>query len=103
MSVKISVHAQIEGKIYEGEVTLRQVNEGESKSESPKKTSIEDLKMMFPEDLENLLAFQDKGDHIRIEPRQFLGSDNFAKIAVIIRGIGGEYVSAGKQSHFRVP
>ena len=68
-----------------------------------KKTSIEDIRMMFPEDLENLLSFEEKQDYIMIKPRQFLGSDNFAKIASIIRGIGGDYVSAGKGSHFRVP
>lgn len=68
-----------------------------------KETSIEDVKMMFPEDLENLLSFEEEEDYIMIKPRQFLGSENFAKIASIIRGIGGDYVSAGKESHFRVP
>lgn len=68
-----------------------------------KKTSIDDIRMMFPEDLENLLSFEDKQDYIMIKPRQFLGSDNFAKIASVVRGIGGDYVSAGKGSHFRVP
>ena len=68
-----------------------------------KEASIEDVKMMFPEDLEDMLSFEEKKDYIKIKPRQFLGSDNFAKIASIIRGIGGEYVSAGKESHFRVP
>jgi hypothetical protein len=65
--------------------------------------SIEDIKMMFPEDLESLLSFEEKEDYIMIKPRQFLGSENFAKIASAVRGIGGEYISAGKASHFRVP
>jgi len=65
--------------------------------------AIDDIKMMFPEDLENLLSFEEKEDYIMIKPRQFLGSENFAKIASAVRGIGGEYVSAGKASHFRVP
>jgi hypothetical protein len=70
----------------------------------PERTQqIEDIKMMFPEDLENLLSFEEKEDYIMIKPRQFLGSENFAKIASIVRGIGGDYVSAGKGSHFRVP
>ncbi len=70
----------------------------------PEKTkAIEDLKMMFPEDLENLLSFEEKEDYVVIKPRQFLGSENFSKIASIIRGAGGEYISAGKASHFRVP
>lgn len=64
---------------------------------------IEDVKMMFPEDLESLLSFEEKDEYIMIKPRQFLGSDNFSKIASVVRGVGGEYVSAGKASHFRVP
>ena len=70
----------------------------------PEKTKvIEDIKMLFPEDLENLLSFEEKEDYVMIKPRQFLGSENFAKIASTVRGAGGEYVSAGKASHFRVP
>ena len=68
-----------------------------------KERSIEDIKMMFPEELENLLSFEEKDEYIVIKPRQFLGSENFAKIASIVRGIGGDYISAGKESHFRVP
>lgn len=64
---------------------------------------IEDIKMMFPEDLENLLSFEEKDDYVVIKPRQFLGSDNFSKIASAVRGMGGDYISAGKASHFRVP
>jgi len=58
--------------------------------------------MMFPEDLDSLLTFEEKGEFIIIKPRQFLGSENFAKIASTVRGIGGEYISAGRDSHFRV-
>jgi hypothetical protein len=70
---------------------------------SERAQGIEDIKMMFPEDLESLLNFEEKEDYIMIKPRQFLGSENFAKIASVVRGIGGDYVSAGKASHFRVP
>ncbi len=65
--------------------------------------AIEDIKMMLPDDLESLLSFEEKDEYIVIKPRQFLGSDNFSKIASVVRGVGGEYVSAGKASHFRVP
>ncbi|MBS7616562.1 hypothetical protein KEJ45_05135 [Candidatus Bathyarchaeota archaeon] len=71
--------------------------------EEEKRIGIEDVKMMFPEELENLLNFEDKGDYVMIKPRQYLGAENFAKIAQIARGAGGDYVSAGKDSHFRVP
>ena len=70
---------------------------------SERTKDIEDLKMMFPEDLESLLSFEEKEDYVMIKPRQYLGSENFAKIASVVREIGGEYVSAGKASHFRVP
>lgn len=65
--------------------------------------TIEDIRMMFPKELEDMLTFEEKEDHIMIKPRQYLGSENFAKIASIIRGAGGEYISAGKDSHFRIP
>jgi hypothetical protein len=67
------------------------------------KKSVDDVRLAFPEDLEALLSFQEKGDYIMVKPRQFLGSENFAKIASAVRGLGGEYISAGKDSHFRVP
>ena len=68
-----------------------------------KQKSIDDIRMSFTEDLENLLNFEEKPDYIVVKPKQFLGSENFAKIASAVRGMGGEYISAGKESHFRVP
>lgn len=68
-----------------------------------KQKSIDDVRMVFPEDLEGLLSFEEKSSYIVVKPRQFLGSENFAKIASTVRGMGGEYISAGKDSHFRVP
>ncbi len=67
------------------------------------KSSVEEVRLAFPEDLECLLSFQEKTDYIMVKPKQFLGSENFAKIASTVRGLGGEYISAGKDSHFRVP
>lgn len=67
------------------------------------KKAVDDVRLAFPEDLEALLSFQDKTDYIMVKPKQFLGSENFAKIASTVRGLGGEYISAGKDSHFRVP
>ena len=65
--------------------------------------SVDDIRLAFPENLEALLSFQQDGDYIKVKPRKFLGSENFAKIASAVRGLGGEYISAGKESHFRVP
>jgi hypothetical protein len=71
--------------------------------ETSKQRSLDDIRMSFPEELEARLSFDEKGDYIIIKPKQFLGSENFAKIASAVRGMGGEYISAGKDSHFRVP
>lgn len=68
-----------------------------------KKRSADDVRTLFPEDLEDMLLFEEKEEYIVIKPRQYLGSENFAKIASIIRDQGGEYISAGKESHFRLP
>ena len=65
--------------------------------------SVEDIRMSFPQELESLLNIEERNEYIIIKPRQFLGSENFAKIASAVRGMGGEYISAGKDSHFRVP
>ena len=65
--------------------------------------TVEDVRVLFPSDLEEMLTFEETGNYIVIKPRRFLGSDNFAKIASIVRSAGGEYISAGKNSHFKVP
>jgi hypothetical protein len=71
--------------------------------DTSKQRSLDDIRMSFPEELESRLDFEEKGDYIIIKPKMFLGSENFAKIASAVRGMGGEYISAGKESHFRVP
>ena len=65
--------------------------------------TVEDIRVSFSSDLEEMLTFEEAENYILIKPRRFLGSDNFAKIASIIRSLGGEYISAGKNSHFKVP
>jgi hypothetical protein len=65
--------------------------------------SATDVRTLFPTEFENMLNFTETPQYIIIKPRQFLGSDNFAKIAAIVRSNGGEYISAGKESHFRIP
>ncbi|MCW4017161.1 MAG: hypothetical protein NWF00_00525 [Candidatus Bathyarchaeota archaeon] len=69
---------------------------------APSSQTVQDVRMMFTQDLDNMLLFEDKGEYVMIKPKQFLGSENFAKIASTVRGVGGEYISAGRDSHFRV-
>jgi hypothetical protein len=58
---------------------------------------------IFPEDLRKLLAFEERDGFLVIKPKGFLGAEVFAKVAEVIKSYNGEYVSAGKSSHFRVP
>ncbi len=85
------------------EVSVKPVEIPIAPSVKARGKKMEDIRMMFTKELEALLTFEDKEDFIRITPRQYLGSENFAKIAATIREAGGEYISAGKDSHFRVP
>lgn len=65
--------------------------------------SVKDVRTMFPTEFEDMLNFTETPEYVIIKPRKFLGSDNFARIAAIVRSNGGEYVSAGKESHFKIP
>jgi len=65
--------------------------------------SAEDVQKAFPQDLSSMLFFEETDEYVLVKPRGFLGSDNFRRIANIIRDqLSGEYVSAGKDSHFRI-
>lgn len=70
---------------------------------SEKEHRINDVKQAFSSELAGMLIFEESGKFIIVKPRRFLGSDNFAKIASIVRNLGGEYISAGRNSHFKVP
>jgi ABC-type transporter Mla subunit MlaD len=65
--------------------------------------TVESVQQSFPEDLRNLLSFQEQDEFIVIKPKGFLGSENFARAAEVVKNLGGDYISAGKASHFRVP
>jgi hypothetical protein len=58
---------------------------------------------LLPPELASMLRFNDKGSYIDVRPNQFLGAENFSKIASVVRGVGGKYVSAGRDSHFEIP
>jgi hypothetical protein len=81
----------------------QQLQSAPSHEEYERQNSVEDIRISFPQELESLLSIEERNEYIIIKPRQFLGSENFAKIASAVRGMGGEYISAGKESHFRVP
>jgi hypothetical protein len=66
--------------------------------------TVDDVQKIFPQDLAGMLYFEMTDEYVLVKPRQYLGSDNFRHIAAIVRDqLGGEYVSARKDSHFRIP
>lgn len=73
--------------------------------ETKKATSheIEAVKAKFSAELAELLTFTVEGQFVVLKPRKFLGSENFGKIAAVVRSSDGEYISKGKDSHFRIP
>ena len=67
-------------------------------------TGVEPVIAAFPQDLRDQLTFSETETHHIIRPKQYLGTDTFRKVAQIVKNqLAGEYVSAGKDSHFRVP
>jgi hypothetical protein len=64
--------------------------------------SVKGVKALFPDELKNLLSFEEVEDLIVITPLEFLGTERFSKVASIVRDAGGEYISAGKKSHFTI-
>lgn len=80
--------------------------EGERKIEVQEEIgplTIERVQSMFPEGLLGKLYFEDTGDSIIIRPRSYLG-DEFREVAEIACDqLGGVYIGAGKNSHFKIP
>jgi len=85
------------------QVSQKETNRSPPPEQKPTGRQVEDVRMLFTKELEELLNFEDKDGWIRIAPKKYLGSDNFAKIAGVIRTEGGEYISAGRDSHFKLP
>ena len=74
---------------------------GEAKPES---LTIDDVQRVFPDSLAGTVYFEETDEHIIVRPRGYLGPDTFKEIAEIVRDrLGGDYMSAGRDSHFLIP
>jgi hypothetical protein len=67
----------------------------------PVNRTVEDVRMLFPAEIDELLEYHQMEGYVKIKPKRFL--ENFADVAKQVKYVGGEYVSAGKDSHFKVP
>jgi len=54
-------------------------------------------------DHEKDLTITDEGAYIKVKSNHFLDKPTFSILASQIRQLNGEYISAGKDSHFRIP
>ena len=73
-------------------------------SEEPKKDILEKAERMFPNEIIDKIEIEVSDSHLIVRPKQFLGSKLFSELADIARNkLGGEYISAGKDSHFKIP
>lgn len=81
--------------------------ERQQRTTKPQSVSIEgikaDLKRDCGEDTLAKLDFSTETDCIRVTPKGFLGKPLYAKVARVLEGYIAQYVSQGKESHWRVP
>lgn len=69
---------------------------------APPRITVESVRSRLSEHIEEL-EVSEEVEGIVVRPRSYLGRDKFASIAVIIKELGGSYISAGKESRFLIP
>jgi hypothetical protein len=65
-------------------------------------TPITDIELEFTEEQASKLVFEQQDEKYIIKPKMHLEINVFADIAKRVRELGGQYVSAGKDSHFQI-
>jgi ParB/RepB/Spo0J family partition protein len=70
--------------------------------ERSKPQTIEDVKLLLG-DLTTLLDFEDKGDVIIVNIRQYLRPETFSRLAASIEKLGGRYISEQDKWRFVIP
>ena len=66
-------------------------------------SKIEQIRDLFPIPLVKMVTITEEQEAIIIKPVQYLGAEIFSKVMKIVTHVGGEYVSAGKNSHWEIP
>jgi hypothetical protein len=68
-----------------------------------------EVKQLTPADAERMMGpfgelftYSEQGEYIILKPRQYLRNDFREILRVVREELKGEYVSAGKDSHFRI-
>ena len=73
-----------------------------STRDKSKLETIEDVKTLLG-DLSTLLDFEDKGDTIIANIKQYIGTETFSRLAASIEQMGGRYVSEPDRWRFIIP
>jgi hypothetical protein len=69
----------------------------------PASTAKPHISEAFNPALAKLLTFTQEGNYWIIRGKEFLQPEPFRETLDTVQTLGGEYVSAGKNSHFKVP
>jgi len=70
----------------------------------PAVRTVQDVAKVFPADLSSEVSIEAGDEVILVKPKHYLGTDKFRKISEIVKEFeGGAYVSAGRDSHWRIP
>jgi len=64
---------------------------------------IQKVKERFLDKWVERIDFSHQENFIIVKTKQYLNTDDFEELRAIINDFGGEYVSAGKDSHFKIP
>ncbi len=64
---------------------------------------IQKVKERFLDKWIERIEFLHQENFIIVKTKQYLNTDDFEELRGIVKGFGGEYVSAGKDSHFKIP
>jgi len=76
---------------------------GFTREERSEAITIEAVSKAFSQELRGKLYFEDTGDCVIVRARRYLEPSTFKQVADIVKErFGGEYISAGKDSHFRI-
>lgn len=68
----------------------------------PPRISVESVRSRLAEYLKEISVSEEE-EGIVVKPVGYLGRDKFASIAAIVRELGGNYISAGRESRFLIP
>jgi len=63
---------------------------------------IKDVRTWLGKDLADLFDFSVEGNYIIIKAKNWLRKEDFAKASAVVKQHGGEWMSLGKMSHFRL-